>query len=315
MKISIVIPLFNEEKNLTELVWQINNVVKKNSCNVEIIFIDDGSTDNSCEVLAKIADSSENNIKIIQFRKNFGKSAALSAGFSEAGGDIIITMDADLQDDPAEIPNLIEKLNSGYDLVSGWKQNRKDPLSKTIPSKIFNKAVRFFTKIKIHDFNCGLKAYKKEVIKNIEVYGELHRFLPVLANYQGFKIAEIKVNHRPRIHGKTKFGARRFTNGFIDLLTVMILTKYIRKPGHFFGSWGLASLFLGTAFCGYLSILWFMGQRPIGNRPLLFLGILLIIIAVQLISMGLLGELINQSNKKQNYNIKQVYSKEKDKIK
>lgn len=310
MKISIVIPLFNEAQNLTELFDEIKNIAKKNSYNVEIIFIDDGSTDNSYEILTKIASESEYNIKIIQFRKNFGKSAALSAGFSVATSDIIITMDADLQDDPAEIPNLIDKLNSGHDLVSGWKYNRKDPLSKTIPSKFFNEAACFFSGIKIHDFNCGLKAYKKEVVKNIEVYGELHRFLPVLANHQGFKIAEIKVNHRPRIHGKTKFGARRFTNGFIDLLTVMILTKYTRKPGHFFGSWGLASLFLGTTFCGYLSILWFLGQRPIGNRPLLFLGILLIIIGVQLISMGLLGELINQSGKKQNYNISKVYYKD-----
>lgn len=307
MKISIIIPLFNEEENLTELFRQINNVVAKNSYNVEIIFIDDGSTDNSYETLTKITDSSEGNIKIIQFRKNFGKSSALSSGFSVATGDIIITMDADLQDDPAEIPNLIDKLNSGYDLVSGWKYDRKDPPSKTIPSKIFNKTVQISTGIKIHDFNCGLKAYKKEVVKNIEVYGELHRFLPVLAHYQGFKIAEIKVKHHPRIHGKTKFGPRRFTNGFVDLLTVTILTKYIRKPGHFFGSCGLASLSLGTIFCGYLSVLWVSGERPIGNRPLLFLGILLIIIGVQLISMGLLGELINQSSKKQNYNIKQIY--------
>lgn len=311
MKISIIIPLFNEEQNLTELIDQINQVVHKNNYDIEIIFADDGSTDNSYETLTKIADDSKNNIKIIQFRKNFGKSAALSASFSAAKGDIIITMDADLQDDPAEIPNLIDKLNSGYDLVSGWKYDRKDPPSKTIPSKIFNKTVQLSTGIKIHDFNCGLKAYKKEVVKNIEVYGELHRFLPVLAHHQGFKITEIKVNHRPRLYGKTKFGARRFTNGFVDLLTVMILTKYIRKPGHFFGSCGLASLSLGTIFCAYLSMLWIIGQRPIGNRPLLFLGILLIIIGVQLISMGLLGELINQSNKKQNYNIKQIYSNQK----
>jgi glycosyltransferase involved in cell wall biosynthesis len=310
MKISIIIPLFNEEGNLIELFKQIKKVAEKNSYDIEIIFIDDGSTDNSYEILTKIAGNSEKNIiKIIQFRKNFGKSAALAAGFSNASGDIIITMDADLQDDPYEIPNLINKLNSGYDLVSGWKIKRKDPLTKTIPSKIFNKTVSFFTGIKIHDFNCGLKAYKKEVVKNIKIYGELHRFLPVLAHHQGFKIAEIKVNHRPRLSGKTKFGAKRFTNGLIDMLTVMILTKYIRKPGHFFGSCGLISLSLGTIFCSYLSILWLTGERPIGNRPLLFLGILLIIIGVQLISMGLLGELINQSSKKKNYNIKQIYSK------
>lgn len=309
MKISIIIPLFNEEGNLKELNKQINTVIESNHYNSEIIFIDDGSSDNSYNILTDIANTSPNEIKIIQFRRNFGKSAALSAGFLKADGDIIITMDADLQDDPAEIPNLIKKINSGYDLVSGWKFKRKDPATKTIPSKIFNKTVKTLTKIKIHDINCGLKAYKKDVIKNIEVYGELHRFLPVLAHCQGFKIGEIKVNHRQRFSGKTKFGAKRFTNGLMDMLTVIILTKYIRKPGHFFGSLGLLSSFLGTLFCGYLTVLWFIGQRPIGNRPLLFLGILLIIIGVQLISMGLLGELIIQKTKKQNYNIKQIYPK------
>lgn len=308
MKISLIIPLLNEEKNLIELYNQIQQVSIANHYNFELIFIDDGSTDESFTVLKNITSQSTLTIKIIQFRRNFGKSDALSAGFEQAQGEIIITMDADLQDDPAEIPNLISKINEGYDLVSGWKFHRNDPIGKTLPSKLFNKTVSLFSGIKIHDFNCGLKAYKKEALENIDVYGELHRFLPVLAHHQGFKVGEIIVNHRPRIHGVSKFGFKRFANGFIDLLTVLIITKYTRKPGHFFGTWGLLFFLLGLMFNTYLSILWFLGERPIGNRPLLFLGILFIVIGVQLISMGLLGELIIQTNKKKNYNIKNIFS-------
>lgn len=309
MYLSIIIPLYNEQESLAELLHQLQQIITANSYQAEIIFVDDGSTDNSFAELKNLANQSTLDIKIIRFRRNFGKSSALAAGFNLAQGEIIITMDADLQDDPAEIPNLISKINEGYDLVSGWKHQRKDPFIKTYSSKLFNKTVSCFSGIKIHDFNCGLKAYNQEVIKNIAVYGELHRFLPVLAYDQGFKITEIKVNHRSRLLGKSKFGINRFVNGFVDLLTVLILTKYTKKPGHFFGKWGIFSFVLGFIFCSYLSFLWLIGDRPIGNRPLLFLGILLLIIGIQLISMGLLGELIIQTNKTQDYNIKEIYTK------
>jgi glycosyltransferase involved in cell wall biosynthesis len=289
MDISIVVPLLNEVDSLNELTDLVVEQLKKLDKQFEIIFIDDGSNDGSFEVLKRLKENCKE-IKVIRFRKNFGKSAALSEGFKRANGEIVITMDADLQDDPTEIPNLVTQLNNGFDLVSGWKKKRNDPITKTAPSKLFNFVTRLLTGIKIHDFNCGLKGYRREVIKAIPVYGELHRYLPVLAHWQGFKVGEIVVKHHARKHGKTKFGARRFFSGFFDLLTVLFITRYGQKPMHLFGFFGVVCVLFGFIISLYLTIIWIQGQG-IGHRPLLFLGILLIIVGVQSFSLGLIGDM------------------------
>ncbi len=293
MDVSIVIPLLNEEESLDELCSRIFQAADENKLSMEICFVDDGSTDKSLDVLKNLRDKNKN-IKILSFRKNYGKSAALSEGFKLAQGDIIITMDADLQDDPAEIPNLINKLNDGFDMVSGWKKKRHDPITKTLPSKFFNFTTSLLTGIKIHDFNCGLKAYRREVIKEIPVYGELHRYLPVLAHWRGFRVGEIVVQHHARKYGVTKFGWRRLFHGFFDLLTVLFITRYRQKPLHLFGSIGLICIGLGFGILFYLSILWIQGQG-IGSRPLLFFGILLMIVGMQSFTLGLIGEMITNS--------------------
>ncbi len=290
MDLSIIVPLYNEEESLRKLTERIFNILKDSGLQYEICFIDDGSSDNSLTVLKEIHQKYPG-IKILSFRRNYGKSAALSEGFKLAAGDIIITMDADLQDDPAEIPNLLQKINEGYDLISGWKKKRHDPLGKTIPSKLFNFTTAKLTGIKIHDFNCGLKAYRREVIKEIPIYGSLHRYLPVLAHWQGFAVDELIVQHHPRIHGVTKYGWRRFFDGFFDLFTVLFLTRYRQKPMHLFGFFGLVFLFIGFLISLYFTFLWVMGHG-IGNRPLFFLGILLIIVGMQSFSIGLIGEMI-----------------------
>ncbi len=293
MDVSVVIPLFNEEDSLNELCQRITDQLNRLNVEYEIIFVDDGSTDRSFQRLLELK-KQWSMIRILQFRRNFGKSAALCEGFRKAEGDIVVTMDADLQDDPAEIPSLIGKLEEGYDLVSGWKKKRHDPITKTLPSKLFNFATRKISGIKIHDFNCGLKAYRKDVIKAIPVYGELHRYLPVLAHWQGFVVGEIIVKHHARKFGKSKFGARRFFNGFFDLLTVLFITRYRQKPLHLFGFFGLGFSFSGILILTYLSILWFEGHG-IGNRPLLFLGVLLVIVGAQSFSLGLIGEMITST--------------------
>ena len=293
MYASIVIPLLDEEKSLRELTQRIAAQFESNKKEFEIIFIDDGSTDGSFKTLLSIKKQYPM-IRIIQFRKNFGKSVALSEGFKRAEGKFVITMDADLQDDPAEIPNLIAKLEEGYDLVSGWKKKRHDPLGKTVPSKLFNFTTRKLTGIKIHDFNCGLKAYCNEVIKAIPVYGELHRYLPVLAHWQGFSVGEIVVQHHARKFGVSKFGIRRFFSGFFDLMTVLFITRYRQKPLHLFGFFGLFVSMIGFAILAYLTVLWFMGHG-IGHRPLLSLGVLLVIVGTQSFSLGLIGEMITNT--------------------
>jgi len=304
MDLSVVIPLYNEEASLPELNKQIGAVLKHTELSFEICYIDDGSTDTSLQILKELHRENKH-IKILSFRKNYGKSAALSEGFKLAAGDIIITMDADLQDDPAEVPRLIEKINSGFDLVSGWKKKRYDPLNKTIPSKFFNYITSHLTGIRIHDFNCGLKAYRQEVIKEIPVYGTLHRYLPVLAHWKGFAVGELVVNHHPRKYGVTKYGLRRFFDGFFDLFTVLFLTRYRQRPLHLFGFLGLASFTSGFIISIYLSILWFMGQG-IGNRPLLFLAVLLMIVGMQSFSIGLIGEMItNLKGEEGSYSIKE----------
>lgn len=294
-KLSIIIPLFNEEESLQPLANEIRKAIKPVNIAYEVILVDDGSTDNSLKVIKDIC-KPDKRFRYISFRKNYGKSAALKTGFKEANGDVVVTMDADLQDDPNEIPNLIKKLEEGYDLVSGWKRKRHDPFIKKSSSRFFNLVTRLMTGIKIHDFNCGLKAYRKDVTDNINVYGELHRYMPVLANWDGFKVSEVIVKHHPRRYGKTKYGISRFFKGFIDLITILFSTRYIKRPMHFFGFFGAFAFFVGIIVNGYLSYLWIIGE-PLSNRPMLFLGILLIIVGVQFFSVGLLGEMLVHNSK------------------
>jgi glycosyltransferase involved in cell wall biosynthesis len=290
MKLSVVIPTLNEQDSLPELCTQIVATLEQMQVDYEILFIDDGSTDSSFDILQELQQK-QNHIKAISFRKNYGKSAALNEGFHLAEGDIVITMDADLQDDPKEIPDMVKMLDNGFDLVSGWKKKRFDPWRKTIPSKLFNLTTAMLTGIRIHDFNCGLKAYRRDVIKDIPVYGELHRYLPVLAHWRGYRVGEVVVQHHPRKYGATKYGWRRFFSGFFDLLTVLFLTRFRQRPLHLFGFFGLISLFFGFLISVYLTVLWLQGYG-IGNRPLLFLGILLIIVGMQSFSIGLIGEML-----------------------
>jgi len=293
--ISVVIPLYNEEESVTELSQKLRQVFDTLRCNYEVIFIDDGSTDRSFDKIREIH-VRNNRFHCIKFRRNYGKSAALAAGFKLAKGDIVITMDSDLQDDPNEIPGLIKTLNSGYDLVSGWKKVRYDPFIKRNTSKIFNYVTSKISGIRLHDFNCGIKGYRKDVIKSLKIYGEMHRYIPALAHLSGFKVTEKIVKHHPRKFGVTKFGANRFLNGFLDLLTVVFTTKYIKKPLHLFGLLGILSFFGGFGITAYLTFMKFFEGASISNRPLFLVGILLIIIGVQFFSLGLIAEMITKSN-------------------
>ncbi|MCH8289094.1 MAG: glycosyltransferase family 2 protein [Candidatus Marinimicrobia bacterium] len=299
--LSILIPLYNERESIRELASEITESLGKLSISYEIIFVDDGSRDGSFEEIKTLA-STDSRIIGIRFRRNYGKSAALSEGFEISRGNIVVTMDADLQDDPAELPAMIEKLNEGYDVISGWKKNRKDPLTKKIPSRLFNFVTRLMSGVRIHDFNCGLKIYKADVVKTVRVYGELHRYIPVLAKWAGFRVGELVVNHRSRKYGSTKFGASRFFKGFLDLLTVMFLGKYNKNPLHFFGILGGILFFIGLLINGYLTYQWF-GGIWIGNRPILFLGILMMIVGIQFVSLGLLAEMIAAGKDRENYSV------------
>ena len=304
-KISILVPLLNEEESLGKLAKEISTAFETINSDYEILFIDDGSTDNSLKVIKELA-RANNKIRYMSFRKNYGKSAALNVGFKNVTGDAIITMDADLQDDPAEIPSLLEELQKGYDLVSGWKKKRHDPFIKKYSSRFFNYVTKVMSGIKIHDFNCGLKAYRKAVVKSVDIHGELHRYIPVLADWKGFKVSEVVVKHHPRRYGKTKFGISRFFKGFIDLITVIFTTRYIKRPLHFFGMLGVVSFLIGFVIDAYLSILWFMDEIHLTNRPLLFLGTVLIIVGVQFFSLGLIGEMLAHNSKKEDdYGIKE----------
>lgn len=302
---SVVIPLLNEEESLPELAGLLESqldLVAPNSW--EVLFIDDGSDDNSFEIIKQIR-SKNNKFKCIRFRRNYGKSAALSVGFKQAKGKIVITMDADLQDDPREIPNLIAKIKDGYDLVSGWKKKRHDPIGKTLPSKLFNNVTSITSGIKLHDFNCGLKAYRSEVTKTLQVYGEMHRYLPALAHWEGFKVTEIPVTHHARKFGKSKFGMARFFNGFLDLLTIVFTSRFLKRPLHFFGSLGILMTTAGLSIDIWLVLEKMLGMTDLSNRPLVNLGIALIIVGVQSISLGLIGEMIVKNNlEKINYSIK-----------
>ncbi|MFA3783682.1 glycosyltransferase family 2 protein [Melioribacteraceae bacterium 4301-Me] len=303
-KVSIVIPLFDEEESIFPLYQEIKKVLKNISSDYEVIFVDDGSNDKSLEHIKSLS-KTDNHIRYISFRKNYGKSAALQIGFKYVTGDAVITMDADLQDDPNEIPNLLSKLEEGFDMVSGWKKKRFDPFVKKYSSRFFNFVTRLLTGIKIHDFNCGLKAYRRQVVQSINVYGELHRYIPVLANWKGFSVTEIVVKHHPRRYGKTKFGISRFFKGFVDLITVIFITRYIKRPMHLFGFFGFLSFVLGVIINAYLSYEWISG-KPLYNRPLLFLGMLLIIVGVQFFAVGLLGEImVHNSQSDKEYVIKE----------
>ncbi len=307
-EISILIPLFNEADSLPELYENVTSVLKESKKSHEILFIDDGSTDGSFEVLEKLYHK-DRKIRVYRFRKNYGKSAALMHGFQMVRGKIIITMDADLQDDPEEIPNLVAKLSEGYDLISGWKKKRYDPFIKRITSRLYNWATAKMSGLKIHDFNCGLKAYRQEVVKAIQIYGQLHRFIPVLAHWQGFKVGELIVKHHARKYGVTKFGPSRFGAGLFDLLTVIFLNRFKRRPLHLFGSMGLVTFIVGMVINLYLAIQRIFARHFLSNRPLLFLGVLMVIVGIQFISIGLLGEMITETQKKKyDYSIKNILS-------
>lgn len=306
VSISVLVPLYNEEESLEILadgvVKNLNELVGED---YEVIFINDGSKDSSLEVIKNLC-SKNNKFKFISFRRNYGKSAALSVGFAKSKGKLIITMDADLQDDPNEFKHLVAKLNEGYDLVTGWKKKRYDPIHKTAPSKLFNFVTSKVSGLKLHDYNCGLKIYKREVTKSLDVYGEMHRYLPVMAHWNGFKVAELPVLHHPRQFGVSKFGASRFIKGFLDLITLVFNYKFLKRPLHFFGTIGFLFTFIGFMIDLVLSFQWALGKTSLSERPLIFFGLGMIIVGVQFISIGLLGELMVKNNKnKDNYNIKE----------
>ncbi len=296
--LSIIIPVLNEADSLRELISQIQTSCRQSDIEFEVLFIDDGSNDGSWKVITELA-MANTQIRAIRFRRNFGKAAALTAGMRAARGELILMMDADLQDDPAEIPAFIRRLGDGFDVVNGWKERRLDPWHKVYPSLVFNALVGWLTGLKLHDHNCGLKLFKSEVARELHIYGELHRFIPVLAHARGFKVAELSVKHRSRQHGHSKYGVRRFLRGFLDLLTVTFLTGYGRRPQHMLGAFGLSLFVLGAAGLGYLGLLWGLMHlvpifevAPIGGRPLLAYSIGALLLGAQLISLGLLAELI-----------------------
>jgi glycosyltransferase involved in cell wall biosynthesis len=304
MDITLVIPLLNEEESLPELSAWIERVMHTHQFSYEVIMVDDGSTDGSWEVIENLR-KNNHHIKGIRFQRNYGKSAALNEGFKAATGEVVITMDADMQDSPDEIPELRRMvIEDGFDLVSGWKKKRYDnTLTKNIPSKLFNAAARRMSKIQLHDFNCGLKAYKNKVVKSIEVYGEMHRYVPVLAKWAGFKkIGEKVVEHRPRKYGVTKFGWSRFINGFLDLLTIFFVGKFGKRPMHFFGLWGTLFFLFGFAVFLYLSVSkFFFDVTGMTDRPLFYFAILAMILGTQLFLAGFLGELISRNAAERNF--------------
>jgi len=308
LDISVVIPLFNEDESLPELTDWIRRVMQANGYSYEIILIDDGSKDRSWSVIEELAENHPE-IKGIRFRRNYGKSAALYEGFDAAAGNVVITMDADLQDSPDEIPELYKLImDDDYDLISGWKKKRYDPISKTIPTKLFNLATRKMSGIELNDFNCGLKAYKNEVIKSVELFGEMHRYIPVLAKQAGFsKIGEKVVEHRARKYGTTKFGLERFVNGFLDLLSIVFLTRFGKRPMHFFGPFGILLFLAGFVIATYLGVAKLAFQEyQMTDRPLFYLGLLCMILGTQLFLTGFLGELIlRNSSERNNYLIRQ----------
>lgn len=304
MDISVVVPAYNEDESLPELCAWITRVMEANSFSYEVILIDDGSSDQSWNVIEKLH-ASDSRIKGIKFRRNYGKSAALNQGFQLAEGNVVITMDADMQDSPDEIPGLYDMIrNQGFDLVSGWKKVRHDPsLSKNIPSRFFNWTTSKMSGVKLHDHNCGLKAYRKEVVKSIEVYGEMHRFIPVIAKWAGFKrIGEKVVEHRKRKYGVTKFGLERFVNGFLDLISIMFVSRFGKKPMHLFGLLGSIIFFIGLVIAVYLTYMrFFMDGYRMTERPIFYFGLLAMVLGTQLFLSGFLAEMISRNSSDRNH--------------
>ncbi len=302
MQFSIVVPLFNEEESIPELASWIDRVMQKNKFTYELILVDDGSNDHSWHVIEGLSTDNKA-IRGIKFQRNYGKSAALQTGFQLASGDVVITMDADLQDSPDEIPALYDMITKdGFDLVSGWKKKRYDPISKRIPTKLFNSVTRLMSGIRLHDFNCGLKAYRKSVVKSIEVYGEMHRYIPVMAKWAGFnKIGEKVVAHQKRKYGKTKFGLERFFNGFLDLISISFVTRFGRKPMHLFGLLGTLLFMLGFLIAIYLAYSkFFLMEYRMTERPLFYFGLLAMVLGTQLFLAGFLGEMISRTGPERN---------------
>ena len=296
--ISVVIPLLDERENLRELFQRLEATLQGMGTAYEIIFVDDGSMDGSYEVLEAIFNFDPDRVKVIRFRRNYGKSSALSAGFKASRGEIIVTMDADLQDQPEEIPKLLRKMSEGYDLVSGWRHRRADRFLKRVLSRFYNIITAKTTGIRVHDFNCCLKAYRRVIFDRLTVFGEMHRYIPVMASWRGFRIGEIKVDHKPRRHGRSKYRLSQYPGGFFDLLTVILLTRFSRKPLHLFGLLGTFLVAIGFLINIYLTVGWFLG-RWIQNRPIFMLGILMMIIGVQFIFFGLMAEMIAYSSKRE----------------
>ena len=312
-QLSILVPVLNEEESLAELVRQIDAVAGASGIDLEVVFVDDGSTDGSWPLIESLA-KGDPRVSGIRFRRNFGKAAALTAGMQAACGDVLMTMDADLQDDPAEIPAFLAKLDDGFDVVNGWKRRRLDPWHKVYPSKVFNWLVGRLTGLRLHDHNCGLKAFRAEVADELDLYGELHRFVPVLAYARGFAVAELPVNHRPREFGHSKYGMRRFLRGFLDLLTVAFLTGYGQRPQHLLGAFGLVCFGIGVAGLGFLALLWLLMNvaglieaSPIGTRPLLAYSIAFALLGFQALSLGLLAELVvaYNSGSRRSYSVRE----------
>jgi dolichol-phosphate mannosyltransferase len=299
--ISLVIPVFNERDSLPQLLREIHETAHANEIDFEVILVNDGSSDDSWEVIRELA-AQDPRVRGIRFRRNFGKAAALCAGFDAARGDLILTLDGDLQDDPKEIPAFLKALNEGKDVISGWKRVRYDPWHKVLPSRIFNWMVSTLTGVHLHDHNSGMKCYRAEVFREVRLYGELHRFIPVLASARGFRIGEIEVAHRPRKHGSSKYGVRRFVKGFLDLLTVKFLTSFSHRPQHVLGSIGLTSFFLGALGMTWLAITWVIRQfdptkfEPLHQRPLLIYSVALLLLGTQMLTMGFLAELLTAHN-------------------
>jgi glycosyltransferase involved in cell wall biosynthesis len=288
--ISVVVPVYNEERSVALLLDELRSVLEGIGAEWEAVFVDDGSTDGTFAALTRLHAESPA-VRVVRLRRNFGKAAALAAGFAQVRGETVVTIDGDLQDDPAEIPRLLAKLDEGFDLVSGWKTRRRDPWSRRLPSRIFNGVVGRLSGIRLHDMNCGFKAYRVDVVRGLPLYGELHRFIPVLAHYRGYRIAELPVNHRPRAHGRSRYGVERYLRGFLDLLTVSFMGRYRHRPLHLFGGLGLVLGTVGIAVLVYLTVLR-VGGHGIGQRPLLTLGVLLVVVGLQFFSLGLIGELI-----------------------
>jgi len=296
--VSFVVPVKNEEDSLDELTDRVVETMRS-ECpgdDFEILFIDDGSSDGSWSVMQTISRRLPGAVSAIRFRRNMGKALALEAGFRACRGDVVFTMDADLQDDPKEVPRFLQKLEQGFDLVSGWKRTRHDPLSKTLPSKLFNWVTAKLTGVKLNDFNCGFKCYRREVVESIRLYGEMHRYIPVLAADLGYRVGEIEVEHHPRLHGNSKYGWERYVRGFIDLLTVLATTRWLVKPGHLFGGVGVVLGLIGGASLGYLFLIWLLGAQPIGGRPLLTFGVLTTVASLQMLSLGVIAEFFVKSS-------------------